>query len=368
MQIWKVLVRALQLFTVFALLAGDLALCQSDPTFELGTLPGRSFQVGQFDTVNTMNGNLMLHIPLVSLPQLGRQSLSFSLHFNSAAGFFDYQSCNSKGKCTSYNGRTPNAIWGFGPAVVEDSGVGVITTQRLVTVSSSEYYTTNLVTVTDSNGTIHPLGYDNTNWAHMRSTDGSGYLFIPATPNFYISSTSSDSLWNTGVLYDANGIATTLTTTGNSSWVDPAGNEIKYTLSGSEGTYTDTIGRSIPDPSTYSLSTNVSSCPVLSAQYQPLVGSYNWVVPGPNGENQTYIFCFASVSTSYETASVWTIVTRPTLQSIVLPDGGYWEFIYNSANPSGSGPIAYGELVEVITPQSGSISYAYVTSQRSGSS
>ena len=45
---------------------------------EAGIVPYRSYQDGQFDSVDTLNGNVLIHIPLVSFPQRGRVHLSFS--------------------------------------------------------------------------------------------------------------------------------------------------------------------------------------------------------------------------------------------------------------------------------------------------
>ena len=60
------------------------ALAQADQTPKRGFHPAGSYALGDIETINTTNGNLMLRIPLASLPA-GRAGLSHSvgLHYNS---------------------------------------------------------------------------------------------------------------------------------------------------------------------------------------------------------------------------------------------------------------------------------------------
>jgi len=64
--------------------------------------------------------------------------------------------------------------------------------------------------------------------------------------------------------------------------------------------------------------------------------------------------------------------TESVLQSVVLPDGNYWGFIYDAADPSAplqnyynSPPVSktpsigYGTLTKILTPEGCSISYQY---------
>ena len=55
------------------LLFGQLARAQLavDPTLERGMKPYGTFEGGSIDSISTTNGNLNLHIPLVSYPQRG---------------------------------------------------------------------------------------------------------------------------------------------------------------------------------------------------------------------------------------------------------------------------------------------------------
>lgn len=365
------------LFIAMLLLAAaGRAFCQVDPTLEQGIALNRAYQGGDIDQVNTMNGSLLLHIPLASFPQLGRLKLGFSLNYSGAGAYYNYRKCNSKGVCSTYFGRNASIGWGWGPQPLEDSSVlvsfsdalsqGVAVNHLIETISSSKFLTTNIVSITDAMGTTHPLGYDNSNWAHLRSTDGSGYLYIPSNPQLYEANTATNPLANLGVVYDTNGAMRTFglngsvngsNTYGLVSAVDPIGNKISY--SGGNGTYTDTVGRSVPDAMLYNMSASTTGCPSVNAQYQPLVGSWSWVVPGYNGGTETFLFCFASVNVSTEVGGTAEIVTHTSLQSVVLPNKTFWAFTYDSANPSGTGPLAYGDLLQVIRPEGGSITYTY---------
>jgi len=48
-----------------------LAYAQTDVNLAQGLEPYKSYMGGNIDTVSLTNGNLMLHIPLVSYPQRG---------------------------------------------------------------------------------------------------------------------------------------------------------------------------------------------------------------------------------------------------------------------------------------------------------
>ena len=55
-----------------------LATGQSDANLEQGIKAFGSYQGSEIDSVGLSNGNLILHIPLFSLPQRGKVSLSFT--------------------------------------------------------------------------------------------------------------------------------------------------------------------------------------------------------------------------------------------------------------------------------------------------
>jgi hypothetical protein len=346
------------------------AFCQSDPTFEQGVVPNRYYLATGIDTINTMNGNLMLHIPLASLPQRGRLKLSFSLGYN-GSNWSNVQRCTKASKTPIGGGTVTicDRVYGrgsVGPQPVEDSTVAISASHPTGPGPGSLVYATNKVSLVDSSGATHPLGYDASNLAHLRSTDGSGYLFVPSDPLFYKSNSLSPPA--VGVVYDSQGVARTYGANGYwagglVSVTDPNGNRIQYHVDGNTGsaTYTDTLGRSVPDPSIFyekPMSSSTVGCPAINAANQPLVGTQAWIIPGPNGVPQTYLFCYASVSFSQGTTGAVsgdssTVRTMPAIQAVVLPNKTYWGFVYDSTDSAGSGAFAYGDLLEVITPEAG---------------
>jgi hypothetical protein len=60
---------------------------QGDPIFEQGFKPFGSFQGGDIDTVNLLNGKIGLHIPLFSYPQRGGV-LNIDYHLDYAGPLF----------------------------------------------------------------------------------------------------------------------------------------------------------------------------------------------------------------------------------------------------------------------------------------
>jgi RHS repeat-associated protein len=345
---------------------------QSDPTQEAGSVPLRSYDVGAFDRVDTLNGNVSIHIPLVDLPQVGRVHLSFSLVANSSNGWTTKQVCNVNNVCVSHGDRLTTSV---GPHLVEDDNAIVGVGSRTYT-QNNIVYSTNIGSVLDAIGTTHPLGYDANNLAHLRSTDGSGYMFVSSTPNLYMAQPAGN--WGDGALYDSSGIARVFGMNQGLDGVliskaDPDGNTITYTITTgldpagvrvqTGGTYTDTLNRSIADPVFITngtpLSSSTTGCPNITATNPPLIGSRAWSVPGPNDTPQPYLFCYVNVYVSGFVGTTKDVQTIPAIQSVVLPNNTYWGFVYDSTTPTVGGPVAFGDLLQVITPAGGSITYAY---------
>jgi len=129
-------------------------------------------------------------------------------------------------------------------------------------------------------------------------------------------------------------------------------------------------------------------CPNLGISGQSPQGSIAWTVPGYGGsaQTQTYYFCYTKVNIAtnffgfgpggqnseviwgtygdgeeYYIGYEWADAkyTIPVLQSVVLPNGTHWGFIYDSATSSGQ--AAYGDLLSVILPSGGTLNYEYTT-------
>jgi RHS repeat-associated protein len=355
--------------TCLALIVGSAAKAQSNPLESQGVTPWGSYQHGDVDSVNLMNGGVVIHIPLYSLPQRGRLSLSFSIGGNMNS-FHVSNACKSGCyQVSRVDGSADNPV---GPRLNLDQALSAGPAQYRYPANSNTFY--NVFSVQDATGANHTLGYDNSNLALLRALDGSGFLYAPAT------STPASPFYGggDGTVYTSAGIQHI---TQNSSSAlptitmkDPDGNSIVRSYTGqtvATSQITDSVGRVFPDiPNWYSQHTSsIAGCPAISAGYQTTTSSVSWTVPGPNGTPLTYLFCYATIY--YHTnffggctngcVNTDTSGTIPALQSIVLPNKTYWAFIYDAANPASSSSIGYGQVTQIKLPTGGSISYQYVT-------
>lgn len=135
---------------------------------------------------------------------------------------------------------------------------------------------------------------------------------------------------------------------------DPDGNTISIPAAGFP--VTDSTGRNIPAP----VSTSISQCPTIAqAQNQPLSNAVLWQPPG---SGSGYIFCYASVNIQtnflfqHNANNQEYVATVTMLQSIVLPNGTHWGFVYDSSDGS---TAALGQLMTLIYPTGGQVSYTY---------
>src|SRR5258708_28172710 len=88
------------------ILTGSIpALAQNDVNLAQGFEPYKSYMSGNIDSVSLTNGNLILHIPVVSYPQRGgRLNLAFYLRYNNK---------------TFVQVSNGSVVWAFDVAVVD---------------------------------------------------------------------------------------------------------------------------------------------------------------------------------------------------------------------------------------------------------
>lgn len=329
-------------FWIFGILAlTSAARAQVDALQTQGITPWGSYQHDDFDSINVQNGALTIHIPIYSLPQRGRLSLSFSVRGNTTS----YSGVKTDTTCT-----LKNYCWGIKITPNMNSGLNFGTDQGLIVgpqqfrypANSNTFF--NVYSIKDFLGSVHPLGYDNANPNLLRATDGSGLLFAPSFVPYSPFLGAGDS-----TIYEPNGIRhISISSSGTTTIQDPDGNSIVF-----QGIQvTDTLGRVLPI-GVSALSSSISGCPQVTANFQPTTSSATWIVPGPNGNQQTYLFCYASIVVHTQfwpgypgqcfqcTELQQTGVT--VLQSLVLPNGTYWAFTYDAANPADSTSVGYGE-------------------------
>lgn len=371
-------------------------------TFEApyGISPNGAYSSYNIDSVNMVNGNLIINIPLYSLPQLGKLALSFSAVANSV-GWQQQETCQDDldecqyfyinpqpGYIAPINGYGygNRPLFAVGPIIANDHFSSIAGPYQ--TSSTDQYGDTwfhNDWALVDQTGASHMLIYDASNSSQLRTTDGSGYLFESGIPDpYYDSSGSYTVVGPNGVKTNWNSSTSMITQTDPS--ILPSGT-YSNTITLQNGNYTDTLGRPIPaPPTTYSTSVT-QGCPAPQGDNQPTVGEASWIVPGPNGGQIKYLLCYADVNIhtdfwgnqgqAYDYQglgpdgyTVWdyeddeSVGTVAAIQSVVLPDGSYYEFTYQSADTnapmSDSYPyIAYGGITGIHLPQGGNVQYAY---------
>jgi hypothetical protein len=324
---------------VLCLIGSGLIQAQSLPDTAQGLQPYSAYQGGQLDHVSLQNGGLNVRIPLISFPQKGALSLSYSILLNSIA----FQEKETVIACIPGNPCPLHAL----PSTVvtrvltglpahQELGAQLILDQSLMaggmtapvidpsgnppTRIGGRYY------IVGADGVEHAVGRAADGF---RSTDDAGYLFLPSDTSAYpatLSPWATDSpakmAFASGIIIDSQGVRYS-----GSSNTDLDGNTILF-----GDRTTDSTGRTIPS----GISTSaLSACPSLDGAIdQPLESASTWLVPGANGD-QTYIFCYAAVSIStnffgYGTTHQYKD-TFSALQSVILPNGQHWGFIYDSS-------------------------------------
>jgi RHS repeat-associated protein len=377
------------------------ALAQDDPNFETGLKQFGSYNGGNIDTTNLMNGNLSLDIPLISYPQRGgKLRLDFSLHYVNLGTYADNPCVSFGSSCLS----GPNFQHGF---YIMEKGMPEPTGPPMSTEECPEGGGTCIVLDSESielsDGSIHTMGP--TSASTWKTVDGSAIRLD-------IAGTSSNPSYP---IKDSNGLQYTGPTSGSvppnghafNAYVpveelpslrqDTNGNQISYSpWSG----YVDTLGRTIPVPPVpiptpiMSLTVNGSttvystSCPGLTGTgsssgdgitetytYCELGATQNfsgcsgplaislatiWNAPTPNGGTSPIKFCFVEISETlpYTPSCIVSPCNPQTyntsaLQSVVLPNGTTWTFQYTSDGNA--------DLADVTFPTGGTLSYTWTS-------
>jgi len=412
----------MKMFKMMCILAMFVAACaalhgQAVNPSDVGFVPAGMYQHTDIDSVNMANGNAVIHIPLFGYPQLGSSlKLDYSIIANTSlwqpnivcypdgAGGSVCENTYTMGNTplgggglttTNPCGFVPNASPGIAylqsATWCEDITLAQLCQLEdplMINVGTElfcNHFMAGEFNVVEPTGEEHRLQYDASNLSILRTTDGSGYRLQVDDPQPYFPYYPSGGGWalkdiSGSVLTDSKGINLSANVladlNGNTIRVNPPNGIL------------DTVQRPIPYPPSAPTSGSILGCPTLNAQYQPTIGSATWTVPGPNGQQTTFLLCFANVA--YQT-NFWSYGPRGytqqsmdgngnmsinvysesngteiVLQSVVLPDANlqtpiYWGFTYDAANPSDPSSIAYGTLTGILTPQKSSISYQYST-------
>jgi RHS repeat-associated protein len=310
------------------------AYAQDLSGLQQGIQPYGAYHGGDIDLVSMVNGNLSLHIPLISYPQRGgKLKFSFSVVYKNQV-LQPWATCNPVNhNCTSEGYNVPLS----GVQIVADDVPTFSNVPDAATGLQAVYYN-----VLESDNTLHKTSQVDLSPSYYMSVDTSGYRF---EPNSTSSTDSTGTLWDRyGTLYSMSGWqATTI--------VDSNGNKMTSTANaqGNTTSWTDTVGRVLPLYA-YSGTTTTSGC--LGSQ--PTTTALAWSPPGINGGTAPFKVCEASFPISF-TAPGCTGNCQPTvghmiaIQSIVLPNNTVWVFEYDST----------GALIQITFPTLGTISYAW---------
>jgi len=388
--------------------------------FQEGSIFTSSYHGADVDKVNLTNGALSLRIPIYSLPEKGDLKLSYSLVFNSnnlrpqlACYTDDSNPFDPQTTCAQYT------VFGdsIGPRLVIDQTLKL---DEIVIQPDTPACTTlgcfppdvdsaPVFFLKESDGTTHQLTPNSGSHNILYASDNSGYvLYTGGASGFWGSSDStgcptgeyhftnstyaitSDAIkhdWSTttpcttqadvsnqrsGILSDRSGNQITIQYDGMFGGIEPP---VEV------GVVDDHIHPPIPAFPT-AWQGNAAGCPNLGIANQPATDAAVWTVPGPNGGNVSYLFCYTEGGfNSNEFADAGSVRfwgvhgVFGALQSVVLPNGTYWGFVYATDGyplPSGTDyttlPTMYPDLIKLIYPTGGSTSYTYTGASACGDS
>ncbi len=384
------LFRLIVVFAVILLNCGPI-FSQTAPNLENGFKPYGSYDGSHLDTVNLMNGNLMLHAPLIpGAPQRGSLQISNTLYVTSK----DWQvSCSSGSSiCRWVKGgtgvnvvvspnlrvhRTVNNDYVYANTVVSDGSAYTITS-----ADESSHSLHGVAGTEDSLGeptqfdAIDLSGYHltlsvpdpshPTVLTHFTVTDREGNKYEGDFPADYATSAgchypgsfmASGSGKHPPIVDDSPvGDQYCSQTAYASSVTDRNGNQMALGGGSANASVTaDTMGR----PSiAWVPNTDFTNCVSPYAVSQAQLYTYS----DPNGVTRNIKVCYSEfpIQTAFNVAGVYETATSDSnttgihfiaAASVILADGSYWAFNYDN----------YGEITSIHLPTGGSLSYTWHT-------
>jgi RHS repeat-associated protein len=367
------------------------AAAQTAPNLENGFKRYGSYDGSNLDTVNTMNGNLMLHASLLpDYPQRGKIAPHYNLYVSSK---------NWQVKCRP-DSSTPggNVCWwqGGGTGVTLQTSVGITVHRTLdkfgsgtgtVTYEAFGYSLTGpdgaihqfygIPASADANGEATKFEAEDTSGFHMELsnpdstgvlttftvTDRNGNQYVGNFSQIHCSRPASNKIPAPGSIKPAIDDAPLgdqfcsefgfgrQVTDSNGNWMTLNGPD---STGGTPNPGIDTLGKSAP-LSSGSATTDFSKCSSSLPINSAFLLNYN----APDGSTQVLEVCYANIpiQTAFSQPGVAqapnSVGGVPGQQlgivSVVLADGSQWTFSYDS----------YGELTTVGLPTGGSISYTW---------
>jgi hypothetical protein len=383
---------AWRLDILLVILAGVLpALAQQPANLENGFKHWGSYEGGSLDTVNNLNGNQMLHAPLLpNYPQRGgKLAMQISLYQTSKSWQVACSvQLNNQAACQWTSGRA-------GVSVREADGVGI---QRTMHQDSSGTGQTtyrafgySLIDAADATHQLAPSGpFDTTGEAtQFDSIDTSGYHVVMSNPD-------ANGVMQTATVTDRHGNQYTAnswtggTESGTSvcSWLP--GNHLPPAMDGGMGnlvqpiiddaplgqqdcpqfTYagqvadsngnlisnpefggTDTLGRTFTFFTGSATTTDYSGCVSSHTISAAIVESYT----APDGSTRQIKLCYGNIpiNTAFNVSGIadYTGGISQQLVTVIQADSTKWTIDYDN----------YGEATFIGLPMGGSISYTWTT-------
>ncbi|HET6844915.1 MAG TPA: RHS repeat-associated core domain-containing protein [Candidatus Angelobacter sp.] len=367
---------------VFTTLA---AMAQTQLNLLNGLPPQGSYDGSSADTVNLMNGNLVLHIPLpINYPQRGKLGIQYYLvvnaktwHADPAVPGLGNQNQWLPSSACSTTPPTTAGPCGLGPLFVSTASFAMTRSyQKVFTEGQGTDYA-----VGDPDNLISWDG--STHGGGMFANDTSGYQILAAGANCsgvgctlpysgtiidrngtqYIGSWLHDA---TACSTESTGIPGSMTTTTTcsehfavDSVMDANGNVLNAPLGIPDIAAPHT---NAPTIATH-LASGSETAGCLTSFGTPWVGYLNY--PAPNGQTSQIKLCFATypqLATSFSPAGIHQFQDsysgRPFpgnyrqpvyLSNVILPDNTQWSINYDS----------YGEITSVAAPTGAGIQYSW---------
>src|SRR5579884_528996 len=379
------------LFAAFHSMAG-----QTSPNLENGWKPYGSYDSSHLDTVNLMNGNLMLHAPVIpDIPQRGELKLSGTLYASAknwqVSCFFN--STTQQWQCSwQKGGGDTNIVVTPGNLMVHRTLDKEFGSGQTLTTYAAYGYT--LITPDGATHQLHGSGPQDANgiFTVYDSIDLSGYHVVLSGPDPQFAGvldhvTITD---RAGNQYQGDfggaGNCSKITQVGpniggaHPPIIDdePTGDQYcsqvayGYQITDSNGNWISTIGPFNPNPLMDTLgralpltstgATDISGC----VSSHTIGGAQMFSYKDPNGVTQYVKACWAEIpiQTAFNQPNPFTpsvmvgeavtgqnnVHVEPIV-TLVLADGTYWSFDYDN----------YGELTHVKLPTGGSITYTWTT-------
>src|ERR1044071_1385886 len=390
--------KAARLAVVVAIILGSAAWlhAQTAPDLENGFKNFGSYDGSHLDTVNLMNGNLMLHAPLLpGCPQRGSLAVQPVLTFNSKTWQVICASMPGDGiACGWFHGGTsitlqqPTDLQIQRASEVFFSGTSTSFTAQGYSLTGADGATHQLMPTVTTNGIYMELESLDTSGYHvaMSGSDGSGvpntatisdrhgnqYIVVFNPPNTCGQPPSNPTPAGTRVGPLGGYAEPMMDDTPRGSQFCPQWAAVQQ-VTDSNGNFfsapnpsqpTDTLGRVLPLSSITTASDN-GGC----ATTYPVAGAYLLSYSAPDGTTHQIKMCYTQLTmqTAFNQPGIQEYPggpalppgsnvfqadnQLPTLTTVILADGTKWAFAYDN----------FGEISSVSLPTGGSIAYTWTT-------